>query len=119
MTHHDIILRPVATEKTAGLASKNKVVFRVRKDATKYQIRAAVEALFDVKVTSVNTMVMPGKPKRAGRYMTRTAGFKKAIVTLADGESIALFEDDLLDDDFEFSDEDFDFGDEEEEAEDQ
>jgi large subunit ribosomal protein L23 len=113
MTHHDIILRPVMTEKTSRLSRDNKVVFRVNQDANKYQIRAAVEALFDVKVTGVNTIRVPGKTRRAGRRLGRQQGFKKAIITLADGEVISLFQDELSDEEIAFGDEDFDFGDEE------
>ena len=90
----NILLRPVLTEKTAGIMNDDDVtrlVFRVKKDATKTQIREAVESTFGVKVASVNTWRMPGKPKRFGRFQGRRSGFKKAIITLREGESFDLF----------------------------
>lgn len=98
---HSVLLRPVMTDKSHGLQSLNKVVFRVRKDATKHQIRQAVEELFDVAVDGVNTIKMPGKPKRYGRHATQKSGYKKAIVTLAEGESLDFYalEEALEDDD--------------------
>ena len=90
----NILLRPVLTEKTAGIMNDDDVtrlVFRVKKDATKTQIREAVESTFGVKVASVNTLRMPGKPKRFGRFQGRRSGFKKAIITLREGESFDLF----------------------------
>jgi large subunit ribosomal protein L23 len=69
-------------------SEQNAVVFRVANDATKPQIKAAVEALFDVKVTGVNTIVQKGKTKRWKGAAYRRSDFKKAIVTLADGQSI-------------------------------
>lgn len=101
---HQIILRPVSSEKTAGLNAQNKVVFRVLKDASKPEIRQAVEQLFGVKVVSVNTARMPGKPKRFGRQVFQRPGFKKAYVTLAPGEVIDLF---ALEGEDEFGPEDF------------
>jgi large subunit ribosomal protein L23 len=83
MNYYEVISRPVVTEKT--MRTPTKAVFRVNKRATKQDIREAVEAIFQVKVAGVNTLVMPGKPKRAGRKIGRRAGFKKAVVTLADG----------------------------------
>lgn len=91
---NNILLRPVLTEKTAGIMNDDditKLVFRVKKDATKTQIREAVQSMFGVKVASVNTLRMPGKPKRFGRYQGRRSGFKKAIITLREGESFDLF----------------------------
>lgn len=98
---HSVLLRPVMTDKTHRLQPLNQVVFRVRKDATKFQVRQAVEELFGVKVDSVNTIRMPGKPKRYGRHLTQRAGFKKAIVTLAEGENLDFYalEDALEDED--------------------
>jgi large subunit ribosomal protein L23 len=90
----NILLRPVLTEKTAGIMNDDDVtrlVFRVKKGATKTQIREAVESTFGVKVASVNTLRMPGKPKRFGRFQGRRSGFKKAIITLREGESFDLF----------------------------
>ncbi|MXO66118.1 50S ribosomal protein L23 [Altericroceibacterium endophyticum] len=86
--HYDVILAPHITEKTTLLSEHNAVVFKVSDDSTKPQIKDAVEAIFDVKVTGVNTIVQKGKTKRwRGRPYKRT-DMKKAIVTLADGQSI-------------------------------
>ena len=89
---YDIIIRPVMTEKTASLMEDGtKIVFRVKRDANKNQIRAAVEGLFGVKVRGVNTMVNPGRSRRYGRFVGRRAGYKKAVVTLAEGQALDLF----------------------------
>lgn len=86
--HYDVILAPVITEKSTLLSENNAVVFKVANDATKPAIKAAVEAIFDVKVTKVNTLVAKGKTKRwKGTPYTRS-DVKKAIVTLAEGQSI-------------------------------
>jgi large subunit ribosomal protein L23 len=85
---YDVILAPVITEKSTGLSEQNKVVFKVRKDATKPQIKQAVEKLFDVKVTAVNTLVRKGKVKRFRGVPGRQSDVKKAVVTLAEGQSI-------------------------------
>ncbi|SIN66643.1 large subunit ribosomal protein L23 [Parasphingorhabdus marina DSM 22363] len=88
--HYDVIVGPHITEKTTLLSENNAVVFKVANDATKPQIKAAVEALFDVKVKGVNTMVQKGKTKRwRGRPYTRN-NVKKAIVTLAEGQTIDI-----------------------------
>ncbi|MDX2236630.1 MAG: 50S ribosomal protein L23 [Hyphomonadaceae bacterium] len=86
--HFDTIIAPVITEKTTLLSEKNKVVFRVPLTATKDDVKAAVEALFKVKVTSVNTIRVKGKTKRFRGVEGKRADRKKAIVTLADGDSI-------------------------------
>ena len=86
--HYDIILSPVITEKATLASEHNKVVFRVRKDATKPQIKEAVERLFDVKVVSVNTLVTKGKVKMFRGTRGQRSDVKKAIVTLVEGESI-------------------------------
>jgi large subunit ribosomal protein L23 len=86
--HYDVILGPVVTEKATTASEQNKVVFKVRKDATKPQIKAAVEKLFEVKVESVNTLVRKGKVKRFKGTVGRQSDVKKAIVTLAEGQSI-------------------------------
>ena len=88
--HYDIILAPVITEKATALTEHNKVVFRVRKDATKPQIKAAVEKLFDVKVTGVNTLVRKGKTKRFRGTVGTQSDVKRAVVTLAEGQSIDI-----------------------------
>jgi len=86
--HYDVVLAPHITEKATMASEQNAVVFRVAGDATKPQIKAAVEALFDVKVTGVNTIVQKGKTKKWKGEAYRRSDFKKAIVTLADGQSI-------------------------------
>ena len=87
---YDVIVAPVVTEKSTRVSEYNQVVFKVRLDATKPQIKAAVEALFGVSVTGVNTLNQKGKTKRwKGRPYTRS-DVKKAVVTLADGQSIDI-----------------------------
>jgi large subunit ribosomal protein L23 len=88
MIHYDTILSPVITEKTTRLSEENKVVFRVPLGATKPDIKAAVEALFKVKVEAVNTLLVKGKTKRFRGIKGRRSDVKKAIVTLAEGQSI-------------------------------
>ena len=86
--HYDVIVSPVITEKATAASEQNKVIFRVSKTATKPQIKAAVEKLFDVKVVSVNTLLTKGKTKVfKGRIGTRS-DVKKAVVTLAEGQKI-------------------------------
>jgi large subunit ribosomal protein L23 len=89
IAHYDVVLAPIITEKTTMLSEHNAVVFKVANDATKPQIKAAVEALWpEVTVTGVNTLTQKGKTKRwKGRPYTRS-DVKKAIVTLAEGQSI-------------------------------
>jgi large subunit ribosomal protein L23 len=86
--HYDIILSPVITEKATMASEVNQVVFKVKRDATKPQIKAAVEQLFNVKVTGVNTLLRKGKTKIFRGVRGVQQDFKKAIVTLADGERI-------------------------------
>ena len=86
--HYDIVLAPHITEKTTLLAETNSVVFRVAPDASKPEIKAAVEALFNVKVTGVNTIVAKGKSKRWKGKPYQRSDMKKAIVTLKDGDTI-------------------------------
>jgi large subunit ribosomal protein L23 len=86
--HYDLILAPVITEKATLASESNKVIFRVRKDATKPQIKAAVERLFDVKVESVNTIVRKGKNKTFRGIRGAQSDMKKAVVTLAEGQTI-------------------------------
>jgi large subunit ribosomal protein L23 len=86
--HYDVIVAPHITEKSTMMSEQNAVVFKVARDATKPEIKAAVEALFNVSVTNVNTIVQKGKTKKwKGTPYTRS-DFKKAIVTLAAGQSI-------------------------------
>ncbi len=88
--HYDVVLAPHITEKSTLLSEQNAVVFKVAQDATKPQIKAAVEALFDVNVTGVNTIVQKGKTKRWKGPPYRRSDVKKAIVTLAEGQSIDI-----------------------------
>jgi len=88
LKHYDVIVAPVITEKSTLASENNQVVFRVADDATKPQIKQAVEALFSVKVKKVNTLVRKGKTKRFRGIRGRQRDFKKAIVTLAEGHAI-------------------------------
>ena len=88
--HYDTILSPIITEKATLLSEKNKVVFRVAKDASKDEIAAAVEELFKVKVTKVNTINVLGKTKRFRGVKGKREDIKKAIVTLQEGQSIDI-----------------------------
>ena len=86
--HYDVILSPHITEKATVLSELNKVVFKVAKDATKDEIALAVEELFKVKVIKVNTLITKGKVKRFRGVIGQRSDVKKAIVTLAEGQSI-------------------------------
>jgi large subunit ribosomal protein L23 len=86
--HFDAVLAPVITEKATLLSEQNKVVFRVAADASKDEIAAAVEALFKVNVTKVNTLNVKGKTKRFRGVKGKRSDVKKAIVTLQEGQSI-------------------------------
>ena len=86
--HYDVIVAPHITEKATVLSEQNKVVFRVAADASKDEIATAVEALFNVQVTKVNTLIQEGKTKRFRGIKGRRADIKKAIVTLVEGQSI-------------------------------
>ena len=86
--HYDLIVAPVITEKATIASESNQFVFKVRREATKPQIKAAVEKLFDVKVTAVNTLVRKGKNKMFRGMRGRQQDVKKAVVTLADGHRI-------------------------------
>ena len=90
--HYDIVLAPHITEKTTMLSESNSVVFRVASKATKPEIKAAVEALFGVTVVGVNTMITKGKSKKWKGKPYQRSDFKKAIVTLAEGQSIDITE---------------------------
>ena len=83
--HYDLIVAPVITEKATIASESNQFVFKVRREATKPQIKAAIEKLFDVKVTGVNTLIRKGKTKMFRGVRGHQADFKKAVVTLADG----------------------------------
>ncbi|MFJ5367874.1 50S ribosomal protein L23 [Bosea sp. CER48] len=86
--HYDVIVAPVITEKATMLSEHNKVVFKVARTATKPQIKAAIEKLFDVKVKSVNTIVTEGKVKVFRGRLGQRSDVKKAVVTLEEGHSI-------------------------------
>lgn len=88
--HYDTIVAPLITEKATIASDLNQYVFRVRTDATKPQIKAAVEKLFDVKVTAVNTLIRKGKAKMFRGRPGRQQDLKKAVVTLADGHRIDI-----------------------------
>ncbi|WP_310619395.1 50S ribosomal protein L23 [Flexibacterium corallicola] len=88
INHYDTIVSPVITEKATFASEENKVVFKVAITATKPQIKAAVEGLFGVKVKAVNTLIRKGKTKRFRGILGRQTDFKKAVVTLEDGQSI-------------------------------
>ncbi|MGK2965800.1 MAG: 50S ribosomal protein L23 [Tepidiformaceae bacterium] len=89
---YGVLLRPIITEKTTVLTGENKYVFAVDLRSNKDQIKEAVELAFSVKVVSVNTMKVKGKPHRFGRKVTNKPDWKKAIVTLVPGDKIELFE---------------------------
>lgn len=88
LRHYDVITSPAITEKSTLVSEQNQIVFNVAKKATKPEIKAAVEALFGVKVKSVNTLVRKGKTKRFRGTVGRQSDVKKAIVTLVEGESV-------------------------------
>jgi large subunit ribosomal protein L23 len=88
----DVIKNPVISEKSYRLIEENKYVFAVDPEARKEEIKDAIEAIFKVKVRSVNTLVKPGKKKRQGLTSGRTPSIKKAVVTLAAGDKIEFFE---------------------------
>jgi large subunit ribosomal protein L23 len=91
MTPHEVLRRPVITEKNTQLNEQSRYVFEVAREANKLQIKQAVEVIFKVTVTAVNTINVPSKPRRFGRSVGRTKPWKKAIVSLAKGQRIELF----------------------------
>lgn len=89
----DIIKRPVITERTSEMMAEKKYVFEVELRSNKTEIKQAIEQIFKVKVTKVNTLRMPGKPKRHGKYFGYTSEWKKAVVTLSeDSKPLEFFE---------------------------
>jgi len=88
----EVLRRPLITEKDTVLQVQGKYAFEVAGEANKHQIKQAVEKAFNVKVTTVNVMTVPGKEKRVGRRVVLTQSWKKAIVTLQAGEKIEFFE---------------------------
>ncbi|MGH6936417.1 MAG: 50S ribosomal protein L23 [Methylocella sp.] len=87
-SHYDVIVAPVITEKATMASEANQVIFKVRNNATKPEIRAAVERLFDVKVEAVNTLIRKGKRRVFKGTRGVRSDFKKAVVTLAEGQKI-------------------------------
>jgi large subunit ribosomal protein L23 len=92
MQLHEIIRRPLVTEKNATLQASGKYAFEVDKRANKTEIKRAVEAGFKVTVNTVNVISMPGRSKRVGRRVVTESKWKKAVVTLKPGDKIDLFE---------------------------
>jgi large subunit ribosomal protein L23 len=93
LMNQDVMKRPLVTEKSERAREENKqYAFEVHRDATKIQVKQAVEKLYGVHVTSIHTSILRGKNKRVGRNVGRRPNWKKATVTLKDGESITLFE---------------------------
>jgi large subunit ribosomal protein L23 len=92
MNAHQIILRPLITEKNTNLMQLNKYSFQVDRSASKPQIKQAIEEIFNVTVMRVHTMNLRGKRRRRGMSFGYTADWKKAIVTLSEGDRIELFE---------------------------
>ena len=93
LTDQDVVKRPLITEKSErGREAAQQYAFEVHRDATKIQVKGAVEKLFGVHVTAVRTSIARGKNKRVGRNLGRRPNWKKAIVTLKEGETISLFE---------------------------
>ncbi|MDD4320709.1 MAG: 50S ribosomal protein L23 [Acidaminococcaceae bacterium] len=88
----DILVKPIVTEKTSAMMQDNKYTFQVALGANKVEIRQAVEAIFKVKVVSVNTIRVFGKTKRMGKSIGKRSDYKKAIVKLAEGNTIPVFE---------------------------
>jgi large subunit ribosomal protein L23 len=90
---HDILLQPLLTEKLTALREKgNKVGFVVRSDANRIEIKRAVETMLKVRVARVNVMNVPGKMKRLGKFAGKRSDWKKAIVTLKEGEKLEMYE---------------------------
>lgn len=90
MTNYDIILGPVITEKSASLENERKYVFKIDVRANKTQVKQAIEKFFNVKVEKVNIMNTHSKDKRVGKYTGKTNRYKKAIVKLAEGNTISF-----------------------------
>jgi large subunit ribosomal protein L23 len=87
-----VLLKPLLTEKSSIVTEDtNRYVFKVQRKANKYQIKDAVEKMFDVKVVNVRTAVLPGKVKRAGKSLKKTTSWKKAYVKIAEGQKLELF----------------------------
>jgi large subunit ribosomal protein L23 len=92
-TVYEVVKRPIISEKSTALAEVgNRYAFEVAPQANKHEIRDAVQQLFNVKVTAVRTMTVHGKVKRTGRFESKRANWKKALVTLAEGQKIDFFQ---------------------------
>jgi large subunit ribosomal protein L23 len=89
---YEVLRRPLITEKNTQLQTQNKYAFEVAKQANKILVKQAVEAAFKVKVAKVNVLTVPGKTRRVGRQIVLTPSWKKAFVTLQQGDKIELFE---------------------------
>lgn len=89
---YDVIIKPIVTEKTTSLMEENKYTFKVEKKANKIEIKHAVEKIFKVDVIDVKTMNVSGKKKRQGVHVGMTPSWKKAIITLAEGQRLPIFE---------------------------
>src|SRR5262249_54518942 len=89
---HEVLRRPIITEKNTMLGEQNKYTFEVARAANKPLIKEAVEKIFNVEVTAVNTSTVPGKMRRVGKHRGMSPAWKKAVVTLRDGHRIDLFE---------------------------
>ena len=89
---YEVLRRPLVTEKATALKEEDRYVFKVARNATKPQIKEAVERAFKVEVSKVNVMTMPGKKRRFGRRQVTSSSWKKAVVTLVPGHKITLFE---------------------------
>ena len=93
MMLHEVILHPILSEKTMLAEGERQYVFRVNRKANKHQVREAVQSIYDVTVDQVRVMIMPAKTRRRGnRVFIRQAKWKKAIVSVAEGDSINLYE---------------------------
>jgi len=92
MDARDIILKPIISEQSTAAQAENKYTFKVNRDANKIQIKKAVEEIFKVKVVKVNTLNVLGKTRRMGKYEGKRPDWKKAIVQVAEGQTIQIFE---------------------------
>lgn len=90
---HDIIIKPLLTEKSTGLKDReNKLAFKVHKDANRVEVKRAIEEIFKIKVRDVNIMNLKGKKKRMGKFLGKRPDWKKAIVSLKPGEKLDILE---------------------------
>jgi large subunit ribosomal protein L23 len=89
---HEVLKRPIVTEKTTLQGEQGRYTFEVDLRANKHQVKEAVEKVFDVDVVSVNIINMPGKRRRYGRHLSKPHRWKKAIIKLSEGQSIGFFE---------------------------